>query len=336
MSKATSMFVCGLLLGILFASGGFALIQRHTRGQRDGVTVLKLAHCLDQSHPVHQSMVFMGDRLREKSAGSVEVQIYPNSQLGAETVLIEQLQRGAIAMAKTSAAPMESFVPEMAVFGVPYAFRDEDHFWRVANGDLGRQLLLAGKSVGVLGLCYFDAGARSFYTVEKPVLTPNDLDGQKIRVQKSKTAMDMVEALGGSPTPIPWGELYTALQQSMVDGAENNPPSFYANRHFEVCKHLSLDEHARVPDMLLMSGVIWDSLSPQVQQWVQAAADEASQYQRKLWREESDEAIAAVQEEGVTVHRPEKQAFVDKCQAMRASFAGSPVGELLQQIDEQY
>jgi tripartite ATP-independent transporter DctP family solute receptor len=154
-------------------------------------------------------------------------------------------------MTKTSAAPMEGFVPEMAIFGIPYVFRDNDHCWRVLESEIGRQLLAAGQSVGLHGLCYYDAGSRSFYTIDRPILVPDDLRGLKIRVQQSKTAMDMVEALGGSPTPIPWGELYTALQQRMVDGAENNPPSFHSNRHFEVCKHLSLDEHTIVPDILV-------------------------------------------------------------------------------------
>ena len=184
------------------------------------------------------------------------------------------------------------------------------------------------------GLCYYDAGARSFYTIGKPIMTPSDLQGLKIRVQKSKTAMDMVEALGGSPTPIPWGELYTALQQKMVDGAENNPPSFYTNRHFEVCKHLTLDEHARVPDLLLMSQKVWESLPPHVQQAVQEAADESSIYQRELWQEKSKEAIHAVEQEGVHVYYPDKTLFAEQVSAMRASYNGTSVGELIRRIQE--
>jgi tripartite ATP-independent transporter DctP family solute receptor len=334
--KALSCFVAGVLLGLLLATAGFALVvrQRNLARSQDGRIVLKLGHGLDQNHPVHAGMVYMAQRLREKSAGTVELQIFPNGQLGSETECIEQLQRGALAMTKTSAAPMEGFVPEMAIFGIPYVFRDNDHCWRVLESEIGQQLLAAGQSVGLHGLCYYDAGSRSFYTIDRPILVPDDLRGLKIRVQQSKTAMDMVEALGGSPTPIPWGELYTALQQRMVDGAENNPPSFHSNRHFEVCKHLSLDEHTIVPDILVVSQKIWENLPPHVQVWVQQAADESSVYQRQLWQEGTEEALRAVQEQGVTIHRPDRRLFVERVRPMHESYAGTPVGELLTQIQE--
>jgi tripartite ATP-independent transporter DctP family solute receptor len=334
--RSVSYFVAGLLVGLLLATTGFALVVRHqnlTRSQ-GGRIVLKLGHGLDQGHPVHAAMVFMSERLREKSAGTVELQIFPNGQLGSETECIEQLQRGALAMTKTSAAPMESFVAEMAIFGIPYAFRDGDHCWRVLDGTIGKQLLASGQGVGLHGLCYYDAGSRSFYTIDRPVLVPDDLRGLKIRVQQSKTAMDMVEALGGSPTPIPWGELYTALQQRMVDGAENNPPSFWSNRHFEVCKHLSLNEHTIVPDILVISQKIWDNLPPDVQVWVQESADESSLYQRRLWQEGTQRALETVEQEGVTVHRPDRRPFIDRVQPMHDRYEGTPLGDLLARIKE--
>ena len=332
--KAFSFFAAGVFLGLLLATAVFALVVRQQNRARPqgGQLVLKLGHGLDQNHPVHAAMVYMAQRLREKSAGTVELQIFPNGQLGSETECIEQLQRGALAMTKTSAAPMESFVPEMAIFGIPYAFRDGEHCWRVLEGELGQGLLAAGQRVGLHGLCYYDAGSRSFYTIDRPILVPDDLQGLKIRVQQSKTAMDMVESLGGSPTPIPWGELYTALQQRMVDGAENNPPSFFSNRHFEVCKHLSLDEHTIVPDILVVSQKIWENLPPHVQTWVQQAADESSRYQRRLWQEGTDQALAAVRQEGVTIHRPDRRLFVDRVRPLHASYAGTPIGELLARI----
>jgi TRAP-type C4-dicarboxylate transport system substrate-binding protein len=144
----------------------------------------------------------------------------------------------------------------------------------------------------------------------------------------------MVQALGGSPTPIAWGELYTALQQRMVDGAENNPPSFYSNRHFEVCKHLTMDEHTRVPDILLISQRVWDGLSPHVQQWVQEAADESVTFERKLWQEKTDQVLADLADEGVTVHYPDKTLFADRVKDMHASYAGTPIGDLLDQVKE--
>ena len=335
MSKSLSMFVAGMLVGLLAATGGFVLLVRQQNIQRSAVSsayVLKLGHSLYQAHPVHAAMEFMARRLAEKSAGMVELRIFPNGQLGSETECIEQLQRGALDMTKTSAAPMESFIPEMAVFGIPYAFRDEQQYWRVLEGRVGRRLLAAGQRVRLRGLCYYDAGSRNFYTIDRPIKSPDDLRGLKLRVQKSKTAMDMVEALGGSPTPIPWGELYTALQQRMVDGAENNPPSFYTNRHYEVCKHLTLDAHTMVPDVLLISEDTWQKLPPQVRTWVSEAAMESSRYQRKLWQEKTEEALQAVQEAGVTIHRPDKSPFIEKVAAMHRSYDGTPVGTLLDEI----
>jgi tripartite ATP-independent transporter DctP family solute receptor len=333
-----SHFIAGLFTGLLVATCGFALLVRHqnlSRGSSGGQLVLKLGHGLDQNHPVHQAMLQMAEILQEKSNGSVRLQVFPNGQLGSETDCIEQLQRGALAMTKTSAAPMESFIPEMALFGVPYAFRDEEQCWSVLEGEIGKQLLAAGQRVGLRGLCYYDAGSRNFYTIDKPVLTPKDLQGLKIRVQKSKTAMDMVEALGGAPTPIPWGELYTALQQKMVDGAENNPPSFYSNRHSEVCKHLTMNEHTRVPDILLCSEKVWQKLSPQVQQWVQESADESSRFQRQLWKEKTVEALAEVEKEGVTVYYPDTTLFAEQVAPMQKAYEGTAVGALLDRIKQE-
>ncbi len=334
-SPAISYFVAGLLIGILIATAGFTWFVRtqHNSSSRGQTTVLKLGHTLDQNHPVHQSMLRMAEILRDKSNGTVELQIFPNSQLGSETECLEQLQRGALAMAKTSTAPIESFIPEMAIFGVPYAFRDEDQFWKFVESPLGRGLLDAGHSVGLRGLCYYDAGSRNFYTT-RPINSPQDLQGLKLRVQKSKTAMDMVEALGGSPTPIAWGELYTALQQHMVDGAENNPPSFFVSRHFEICKYLAMDEHTRVPDMLLMSEKVWLTLTPQVQKWIQQAADESAKLQRQLWKAESQRVLEALEQEGVTVSYPDKGPFAALVAPMHRSFDGTRIGELLAAIQE--
>ena len=175
-----SLFIAGLLVGLLIATVGFALIIRQqnlTQGAGGNTTVLKLGHGLDQNHPVHKAMMHMADVLRQKSVGTVELQIFPNGQLGSETGSLELLQRGGLAMTKTSAAPMESFIPEMALFGVPYVFRDDEHFWKILDGEIGKQLLGVGVRVGLRGLCYYDAGARSFYTIDRPVLTPGATAG---------------------------------------------------------------------------------------------------------------------------------------------------------------
>jgi tripartite ATP-independent transporter DctP family solute receptor len=339
-TKQGSGFFAGMLVGVLVTTIGFALFVRQQQGREGGtdtggeVLALKLAHSLDTQHPVHAAMVKMKTRLEELSGGRVTLEIYPSEMLGSETQCIEQLQNGVLAMTKTSASPMEGFIPTMAVFSLPYVFRDRDHFWRVLDGELGKGLLLAGESKNLRGLCYYDAGSRNFYTKDKPILTPDDLRGLKIRVQNSKTSMDMIKALGGAPTPIAWGELYTALQQGVVDGAENNPPSYYTNRHLEVCKYFSMDGHTRVPDILVISTKVWKSLSPHVQQWLQTAADESSLFQRKLWAEKTEEALKLSQEEGVEVVYPDQAPFAAKVAPMLDSYNGTPVGDLLRRIRE--
>jgi len=302
-------------------------------GEVAKVRVLKLAHVLDTTHPVHKGMVYMAEKVYEKSAGRMRVDIYPGGQLGQERDLIELLQIGSLAMTKVSTAPLEAFVPEMKIFGIPYIFRDDEHRWKVLRSDLGKELLLAGEAYFLRGMCYYDAGNRSFYTKDRPIYKPEDLQGLKIRVMKSITAVEMVKALGGSPTPIPWGELYTALQQGVVDGAENNAPSFYLSRHYEVCKYYSLDEHTGVPDILLMSTVVWNGLTQQEQKWLQEAIDESVDYQIGLWKEASAHALSEVQKAGVEIIHPDKTPFREKVQGMHESFKGTRIFDLIKQIE---
>lgn len=285
---------------------------------------IKLAHGLDTSHPVHQGMAHLAERVAEKSAGRLLVEIYPSQQLGTERQTLELLQIGSIAMTKVSAAVLENFAPKLKVFSLPYIFSSRDHSYAVLDGPIGRELLLQPQRYWLRGLTYYDAGSRSFYTKDRPVRTPADLEGLKIRVQPSVTAMNMVRAFGGSPTPIAWGELYTSLQQGVVDGAENNPPSFYFSRHYEVCKYYSLNEHTLVPDVLLISTIIWDRLSKQEQQWLQEAADESAIYQRRLWAQAEQESLAAVAAAGVEILRPDTKPFADKVASLYAEYRDDP------------
>lgn len=333
MKKEISFLVCGILLGALISTCGFALFLRSGgSGGKTDQLVLKLGHGLDTSHPVHQGMEFMKKRLEELSGGRVTMDIYPSGVLGSEVLSIEQLQNGSLDMTKTSAAAIENFVPEMAVFGLPYLFRDADHYWAVLNSDLGRELLQKGNDKFLHGLCYYDSGSRNFYTKNRPIHTPDDLKGLKIRVMNSRTAIDMVSALGAAPTPIAWGELYSALAQGTVDGAENNPPSFTSNKHYEICKYFSKDAHTRVPDLLLISTKTWDRLDPQVQAWIQQAADESSVYQRQLWEKKTAESLQQAEAEGVTVYDVDQSLFAEKVQPMYDAITDETIKELVRQI----
>ena len=274
-----------------------------------GVRILKLGHGLDTSHPVHAAMLYLAEKAEEKSDGKMIVQVYPNQQLGTERELVELLQIGSLAMTKVSTAAMEGFAPEIKILGQPYLFRDDEQQARVLEGPIGKQLLAAGEKYWLKGLCFYDGGKRSFYTKEKPVLVPEDIEGLKIRVMESPTAVNMVQSFGGSPTPVSFGELYTALQQGIVDGAENNPPSFVTSRHYEVCKYYSLNEHTAIPDMMIVSTKVWDRLSAEERKWLQEAADESAVYQYKLWEESVAESMAILEEAGVEVVYPDKDPF---------------------------
>ncbi|MEM9934505.1 MAG: TRAP transporter substrate-binding protein [Bacteroidota bacterium] len=280
---------------------------------------IKLGHGLPVKHPVHQAMVHMGDRLEDISEGQLALDIYPSEQLGTERQCLELLQIGALGMTKVSAAVMENFSPNIRVFGLPYMFRDREHHFQVLDGPIGQQLMEESTPFYLRGLCYFDAGSRSFYA-SKQIESPLDLDGLKIRVMESQTAIQLVNTLGGRATPLAYGELYSALQQGMVDGAENNPPSFYQSRHYEVSKFYSLDEHSYIPDILVISTHVWDDLSKEEKSWLEAATREAVVFQRKLWAEAEKEALDAVQAAGVTVIRPDKSTFVGKLEPLMETY----------------
>jgi len=295
--------------------------------------VLTLAHSLDTGHTVHKAMALMGERLFDYSGGRMQIVIYPGGQLGSERETVELLQIGSIAITKVSASPLEGFVPAMKVFSLPYLFRSREHQLRVLDSPIGRQLLDSLNVARLHGLGYYDAGARSFYTRDRAVQSPGDLAGMKIRVMKSPTAVRMVTALGGSPTPISLGEIYTALQQGVVDGAENNVPTYYRMRHYEAARFFSLDEHTFVPDVLLLSKRVWNRLDDQERQWLSQAADDSVSHQRTLWEREVRDSLAALEAAGVEIVYPDKAPFRAAVEGMKADYRGTRTGELIQVIE---
>ena len=302
--------------------------------KENSTKVIKLGHGLDVTHPVHKAMVFMGERLAEKSGGKMKLDIYPNQQLGSERECLELLQIGSLGMTKVSTGVMENFVPELKVFGLPFLFRDRQHRFNVLEGEIGQEFLNASRNKRLKGLTFYDAGSRSFYS-KTPIKGPEDLQGLKLRVMESQTAIEMVKNLGGSPTPIAWGELYTALQQGIVDGAENNLPSFYLSRHYEVCKHFILDEHTALPDELVIGTPVWDDLSEQEQQWLMEAASESSEYQKGIWREAELNALQEIEKAGVSVYEANKDDFRELVKPMYDEFVKDPeMKEIIESIQK--
>ncbi len=320
-----STLICSLLFGVVFLFTGCK--------SDSNVRIIRLGHGLDVTHSVHQAMLQTDVYLNELSEGKMRLQIYPNQQLGSERECLELLQIGSLDMTKVSGAVLENFAPKLRIFGLPFLFDNKDHLFKVLDGTIGKELLKEGEEYWLKGVGFYDSGSRSFYTKERPVEQPEDLEGLKIRVQESVSAFDMVKQLGASPTPISWGELYTALQQGVVDGAENNPPSFYLSRHYEVCKYYSIDEHTMIPDVLLVSTHLWNRLSSEEHGWIQKAIDQSIPYQRDLWIQSENESLQAVIEAGVEVTYPKKNRFQEATQKMYQDFKKDPqMAELIERI----
>lgn len=300
-------FPCLLILLTLFLTTFYGC--NNTERSSEGQTTIILGHAMHLSHPVSEGMERMAELVESYSNSKLTIKIYPTGQLGSERELLELVQIGTIGMTKISGAVIENIVPPMQAFSLPYLFRDDEHLEKVLWGEVGEAILKEGENYLLKGLAYYDAGERSFYTKGRPVMTPEDLAGMKVRVQPSVMAMSLVRNLGGSPTPLAYGELYTAFQGGIVDGAENNPPSFYTSRHYEVTDYYVLDEHTAVPDVLVINTHVWDNLTNQEQQWLRQAVDESVKYQRKLWQQSVKKSMEAVREAGVEVIYPDKEPF---------------------------
>jgi len=286
--------------------------------------VLYFAHSLPTSHPVHKGILVMQEALNEKSGGKLQIKIFPDGQLGSERETIELLQIGSIAMTKVSAAALSNFAPEYQITVIPYLFRDSEHLFKNLEGEVGKQMLESGTEYLLRGVCFYDAGARSFYTKDRAVNSPDDLDGLKVRVQNDQMSVDMANTLGASATPMAFGELYTALQQNVVDGAENNIPSFVSSNHFEVCKYYIFDEHTMVPDVVIIGTKFWDLLSEEEKEWLDAAAKESVAKQKQFWQETVVENKKMLEEAGVEFIYPDKEPFVEKAKPIMERMRQNP------------
>lgn len=337
MKDRTSFFILGLIVGTLLATVFFALklggfTTQGSANATNGRIVLKLTHGLENTHPVHIAMEKMKERLEELSDNKMSLDIYPGGPLGDEIKCIEQLKNGSLDMTKASTASVGMFVDEVNTLNLPYLFKGEQHYWNVLNSELGEKFFEFSKSKGLVGLTYYDAGGRSFYTTKKLVKTADDLKGMKIRVMNSSLAMTMISALGASPTPISAGELYTALAQGIVDGAENNFPTFASSAQWEVCKFFTVDEHTRTPDMLLISQKAWDKLSQEQQKFLKQAAKESTEIQRKLWQEKTQAAIELSKKNGVEIYYPDISSFKSKTEKIYDAIKGTVNGKLAEDI----
>ena len=288
----------------------------------DKVT-LKLAHNLERSHVVHRAFEAMAKDVKTLSNGTMTIRIYPSSQMGNARETMELLQNGALDMTKGSASDLESFDNIYAIYNLPFLFRDQTHFNTVVFGDIGKEIMASTKERGFFALSAYVAGTRSFYA-KKPITKPDDLKGLKIRVQPSPTTIKMIELMGGSPTPVSFGEVYTAMQQGVVDGAENNVPSWVQTRHIEIAKVFSEDEHASIPDFLVIATKTWDALTPAQQQILATAASNSQVYQQNLWDEIDAQTRAQAKAMGGEIIKVDKVPFRAAVQPLFDDFKKDP------------
>lgn len=284
-------------------------------------------------YPTVQAVKYMGELLSQRTDGRLTIKVYDSAQLGEEKDTIEQTQFGALDMNRINLAPLNQIAPETIALGMPFLFRSVDHMHEVLDGPIGEEVLAAMAPHGLIGLAFYDSGSRSFYNSKHAINTVDDLKGMKLRVIQSDVFIAMVEALGGNPTPMPFGEVFSAIQTGVVEGAENNWPSYWSTRHYEVAKFYSLTEHSMTPEMLVMSKMTWDTLTPKDQQILRETAKESVGRMRELWQESEIKAREAVLAGGSQVNEVDKQPFIDAMAPVYEQFGADPkVGDLIERI----
>jgi tripartite ATP-independent transporter DctP family solute receptor len=237
--------------------------------------------------------------------------VFAGTLVGDEKDTIEQARVGALDLVRINVAPMNGICPATMVPTLPFLFRSKQHMRDVLDGPIGDELLRACEAQGFVGLAFYDSGSRSLYTVKRPVRKPADLRGLNVRVQQSELWVGMVEAMGAKATPMPYGSVYTALKNGLVDAAENNWPSYDTSKHHEIAKYYSLTEHSMAPEMLLMSKRVWDTLDASEQQLFRETARASVTYMRRLWDEKERVSRSRVESAGAQVIEVDKKAFRD-------------------------
>jgi tripartite ATP-independent transporter DctP family solute receptor len=285
--------------------------------------VLKLAEVHPPDYPTTIGDKEFAKIVGEKTNGRIKIEVYPGGQLGDEKSVIEAVQMGGIAATRVSSQPLAEFQKKLGVLSLPYLFDSEQHLWKVLNGPIGEELLDTLKDSKMIGLTYYDSGARSFYNSKREVKTPADMKGLKIRVQQAQLMVGLVESLGASATPMAYGEVYSGLQTGVIDGAENNWPSYYSTSHYEVAKYITLDEHVRNPEILLMSKAVWDKIGDADKKIIKEAAVASQKVQIEAWKTYEKKSIDAIKAKGnVITEVKDVKAWQDAVKPVYDKYAG--------------
>lgn len=307
--------LAALLATVAFSTAAFAECE----------VTLKSSDTHPDGYPTVAAVQKMGEMLKERSAGRICIEVFHSAQLGEEKDTIEQTKFGVIDMNRVSMGPFNNIIEETKVVSLPFIFRGTDHMHRVMDGPIGEEILAAFEPHGFIGLAYFDGGSRSFYNSKKPITSVADLAGMKVRTMQSDVFVDMMSALGANATPMPFGEVYSALQTGVIDGAENNWPSFESSGHFEVAGYYTLNEHLIVPEVLVMSKVSWDKLTPEDQALVRQAAKDSMPINRELWAAREKVSEEKIRAAGVQIVEDiDKTPFIEAMVPVYEKHANTP------------
>ena len=293
-------------------------------GAASAQTVLRSADTHPDGYPTVEAVKYMGELIKERTAGRYSVEVYHSAQLGEEKDTIEQTQAGVLDFNRVSMGPFNGVVPVTQIPSLPYIFRSADHMRKTMDGPIGAEILKAFDTHNLVGLAFYDSGARSFYNSRKAITSLADLKGMKFRVIQSDVFVDMVNNLGANATPMAYGEVYSALETGVIDGAENNWPSFESAKHYEVAKFITLDEHQMVPEVLVMSKSSWDKLTPEDQAIVRQAAKDSVAKMRELWDAREKKSRATVEAAGVKVSEIDKQPLIDAMKPVYEKYLSTP------------
>lgn len=302
-----------------------AMLLASTLGASAANLVLKSSDTHPAGYPTVEAVEYMGKILAEKTKGRITVQVFHSAQLGQEKDTIEQTQFGVIDLNRVSLGPFNNIIEETKIPSLPYIFRSVEHMHKVMDGPVGQEILDAFKRHKLVGLAFYDGGSRSFYNRRKPITSMADLKGLKFRVMQSDVFVEMVNALGANATPMPYGEVYSSIQTGVIDGAENNWPSYESSGHFEVAGFYTLDQHLIVPEVLVMAEKTWNKLSKEDQKLVREAAQASVPFMRKKWAEREAASEKKVRAAGVKIiTKIDKAPFIEAMKPVYKRFVTSP------------
>ncbi|MDT1063626.1 TRAP transporter substrate-binding protein [Paracoccus sp. CPCC 101403] len=308
-----------LICGTILAAGASAAVAA------DCEVTLRSSDTHPDGYPTVEGVKAMAAEVKDKTQGRICIEVFPSSQLGEEKDAIEQTQFGVIDMVRASFGSFNDIVPVTQTVSLPYLYRSEDHLHKVLDGPIGDEIAKEFEPHDLVLLAYYDGGARSFYNSKKAIKTVDDLKGMKFRVMQNDVFVDMMSALGANATPMPYGEVYSSIQTGVIDGAENNFPSYDSSGHAEVAKFFTLDQHLIVPELVAMSKTSWEKLSPEDQAVLRDAAKNSATLQRKLWADQEKASEDKVIASGAEVTRDvDKTAFIEAMVPVYEKYVTTP------------